>query len=260
MRLYPGLSEELAAEDVYAGLTFPRPDAAGDAPYVAINMVSTLDGKVSVGGKANQIGGGVDRQIMRNIRSKVDAVLVGAGSVRAEEMNLRVTDEQAARRKAEGLPEQPLAVILAGSNELPLWRGIFRSREAQRLAVVAGGAAPESTLREASDLGVDVLRAEGSYLPEPHEVLRLLKERRDVATVLLEGGPTVNGSFLSSGAVDELFLTLSPKIFSSPQAAPPSLALATGTSRPFDARFDLASVHSSPHEGELYLRYLCRRS
>ena len=89
LRLHPAPSEALAAEDVYGDLAFTGLGAAPlGLPSVAINMVCTLDGRVSVDGKASPIGSRVDRLIMRNIRRAVDAVLVGAGTARAEEMNL----------------------------------------------------------------------------------------------------------------------------------------------------------------------------
>lgn len=251
MRLHPAPVLAVAAEEVYADLRFPARSVPDAAPYVAVNMVTTLDGKVSVGGKASPIGSVVDRLIMRNIRCAVDAVLVGAGTVRAEEMNLTVPAELSERRRAAGLSGQPLGVILAGTGELPLERKVFRT-EGQRVFVVAGKATPESTLREASTLGIGILRAK-RRVPDPPEILGLLRERLDVSTVLLEGGPTVNGSFLSAGRVDELFLTLTPKISGSRQDA---LTLVTpGQAEPSTTRFDLESVHSSTAEGELYLRY-----
>lgn len=266
-RLYPRPLEELPAELVHADPKFPgfsRSTNPDEVPYVAINMVSTLDGKVSMGGKASPIGSPVDRRIMSNIRCAVDAVLVGAGTVRAEEMNLTVPEELSAKRKAKGLPEQPLGVILVGSGELPLRRRIFRPegrRRDQRLVIVAGQATPGRTLREASNLGARIVRAQSSGIPEPREILKLLKDLLDVGTVLLEGGPSVNGSFFSSGVVDELFLTLSPKIF--PSSRDTLSLAATHKAEPAITDFDLVSVHSSQKTGELYLRYAkrhCRTS
>lgn len=262
LRLYPGPQKELPAELVHADLEFPglaRPVNPGKVPYVAINMVGTLDGKVSMGGKASPIGSRLDRLIMNNLRCAVDAVLVGAGTVRAEEMNLTVPEGLSEKRNARGLSEQPLGVILAGSGELPLQRRIFRPEEhrrGQRLVIIAGQATPGKTLREASNLGARVFRAQSSGMPEPREVLKLLKDLLNVGTVLLEGGPSVNGSFLSSAVVDELFLTLSPKIFLSSQD---TLSLAASHKPELTITdFDLTSVHSSPKTGELYLRYAKR--
>ena len=256
LRLFPAPAKEIPAEDVYEDLR--SPPASGllrDGSRLAINMVSTLDGKVSVGGKASPIGSVVDRLVMRNIRCAFDAVLVGAGTVRAEEMNLSVPAGLAERRKALGLPEQPLGVVLAGSGELPLERKVFRPRGGQRIVVIAGDATPEPTLKGASALGALVLRAEGSELPAPGEIFRALNENLGVCSVLLEGGPTVNGAFLSAGKVDELFMTLSPKISLSGRDAPP-IALADTAAEPLKTDLQLASVHACAPHGELYLRYL----
>ncbi len=252
-RLHPAPTEELQAEDVYADLT-PGSAVRGDEPYVAINMVSTLNGRVSVGGKASPIGSSLDRRIMRNIRSAFDAVLVGAGTVRAEEMNLSVPDELSEKRKANGLPAQPLGLILAGSDKLPLQRKLFRQRGGQTVVVVAGDDTPQSTIEEAEALGIRVLDTKAPGRPEPVEILRLLKDLLNVRTLLLEGGPTVNGSFLASGKVDELFLTLSPKISLS-TGDESTIAQAQGARSTHPIGFDLASVHSASQEGELYLRY-----
>ena len=247
----------MEAQDVYADLTFPRSEAPGDKPYVAINMVSTLDGRVSVDGKASPIGSGADRLIMRNIRCAADAVLVGAGTVRAEEMNLGVPKALSEKRRANGRGEQPLGVILAGSGGLPFSRKILRSADqGQRIVVIAADSTPEATLLEASALDVGVLRTEDPGLPQPASVLRLLNQRFDTRAVLLEGGPAVNASFLSSGAVEELFLTLSPKIFFS--ATNPLTLASTAEQQPHSTYFDLVSVYASSHEGELYLRYVKR--
>ncbi len=257
LRLYPGPQQQLATEEIHADLAFPKGRRAseGSDPYVVVNMVSTLDGKVSVGGKASPIGSPVDRCVMRNIRCAVDAVLVGAGTVRAEEMNLGVPPALSEKRRANGLPEQPLGVILAGSRELPLERNVF-GFPGQRTAIIAGEATPRTALKRARSRGVFVLRAEGAERPEPAEVLRLLKEHFGVGAVLLEGGPSVNASFLSSGKVDELFVTLSPKISLSREDTLTLSSPANGA--PFATEFDLSSIHSSPKEGELYLRYLSR--
>lgn len=259
LRLYPVPAEETSAEGLYADLVFPGPSPPDRLPHVAINMVMTLDGKVSVGGKASPIGSDADRTVMRNIRCAVDAVLVGAGTVRAEEMNLSVPRELQEKRNANGLPNQPLGVILAGASNLPLDRKVF-SHTTQRVIVIAGATTPDRTLSEASRLGIPTIRTESprAILPEPREVLSLLKAHFGVRNVLLEGGPSVNGAFLASGAVDELFLTLSPKISLSPTDGP--TIASNPVPQPPTKTFDLVSTHAYPPQGELYLRYLRQKT
>ena len=86
MRLLPGPQEEISTEQIYSEIEFPLQSTNDPGlPYVVVNAVSTLDGKTSWRGKSSGIGSTVDRRTMRMIRSKSDAVLVGAGTVRAEE-------------------------------------------------------------------------------------------------------------------------------------------------------------------------------
>ena len=255
LRLYPGAVEELAPEDVYSGLSLPVPDGPHTEPYVAINMVSTLDGKVSVGGKASPIGSPVDRRVMRNIRCAFDAVLVGAGSVRAEEMNLGVPPDLAEKRSRRGRREQPLGVILAGASNLPLHRKLFQNLQVEGvpIVVVAGHSTPKSTLRRASRLGARVLVSDGSDLPEPVQILHMLKENLAVRSLLVEGGPSVNSSFLSANIVDDLFLTLNPKIVTN---AEEHLSISESFShKAATLGLSLSSVHLCPEESEMYLRY-----
>ena len=258
MRLYPGPSEELAVDDVYADLAFPDREGPKGRPCVAINMVSTLDGKASVGGRASPIGSGTDRAIMRNLRCAADAVLVGAGTVRAEELNLCVPQALADKRKSNGRPEQPFGIVLAGSRELPLHRKLFSSEGLTthpNLVVLAGASTPHVTLEHASSLGVRVLKSNLPGHLQPQEILALLTEHLGVNSLLVEGGPTVNASFLSAGAADELFLTLSPKILATAADHPEPSIVAPFSHEAQSLGLNLTSVHCSPGESELYLRY-----
>ena len=253
LRLYPGPSEELAVDDVYADLVFQDREGPKGLPRVAINMVSTLDGKASVGGRASPIGSGTDRAIMRNLRCAVDAVLVGAGTVRAEELNLCVPQALADKRKSNGRPEQPFGIVLAGSRDLPLHRKLFSSNP--NLVVLAGASTPHATLEHASRLGVRVLKSNQPGRLQLQEILALLTEHLGVNSLLVEGGPTVNASFLSAGAADELFLTLSPKILATAADHPEPSIVVPFSHEAQTLGLNLTSVHCSPGESELYLRY-----
>src|SRR5215212_8815849 len=81
LRLFPEPAARLATEDVYGGLSFPTREAR---PYVLINMVCSLDGKASAeDGKSGFIGSPTDRYLMRALRARADAVMIGAGTLRA---------------------------------------------------------------------------------------------------------------------------------------------------------------------------------
>ncbi|MBA3426682.1 MAG: RibD family protein [Rubrobacteraceae bacterium] len=203
LRLYPPPTERVEA--IYADLEFPLESPRRDPsiPYIYINMVSSLDGRVTVNGKAGGIGSQIDRETMRILRSKADAVMVGAGSLRAEKISL--TSEE--RRSPE-----PLAVIVAGAGDLPLEENLLDAEKDRTIILV-----PDFTPRERSN----ILSSRGHIIASPANLsghpdltkaIKLLKRDFQVNTLLVEGGPSLNHSLISDDLADELFLTLSPKL------------------------------------------------
>lgn len=247
LRLYPPPTEPVTA--IYEDLEFPVQSRRGDLskPYVYINMVSSLDGKVAEGGKSGGIGGETDRETMRVLRSKADAVIVGAGALRAEKMSL--TSE--GRRSPE-----PLAVIVSGSGTLPLEENLLGA-ERDRTIIVA----PESISRERRNTlsrhaHVLVSPTGASGRPDLSKTIRLLKHSFRVHTLLVEGGPSLNHSLISNELADEFFLTLSPKLIGGDPGD--TLTPIQGPHFPHPSpQAELLSVHlaGSSRETELFLRY-----
>src|SRR5262249_59348694 len=90
-----------------------------------LNMISTADGRASIGGRTRTIGGPADRELFHGLRAVVDAVMVGAGTLRAERYGRIIRDHRRRRlRREQGLTEEPLACVvsdsLALSPEIPL--------------------------------------------------------------------------------------------------------------------------------------------
>jgi len=227
---------------------------------VLINMVASLDGKASVGGKAGAIGSQTDRTLMRFLRARADAVMIGAGTLRAEKLRLDVPEDLADVRASRGLEPQPLAVLVTTSGDVPLetnfvgsWAKILlivASPEIpkERLASLSSHASVELVTRETpttpADTGIDLGRA-----------LEALKERYGVEVLLVEGGPALNHSLVSLGLADQLFLTLAPKIVGG--EGPSGLSVVEGPLlTPNDIELKLLSIHL--FEDELFLRYALR--
>lgn len=254
LRLFPEPAARLSVEEVYADLDLP-PGEPG-RPYTVINAVGTLDGRGAVGGKSTPIGSEVDHRLMRNIRANVDAVLVGAGTLRSEDLTLTVDESLTQRRREHGLKEQPLSIILTRSGDISANREIFRTSEEGNALVFAGAQANRRNLAKLSELATIRTITETSA-PEPEKVLETLAKEFGVRRLLVEGGPSVNCTFLESRLVDEVFLTLAPKI-----AGGDSRSLVQGAPLPQDATSspNLVSIYLSDYS-ELYLRYrLTRRS
>jgi riboflavin biosynthesis pyrimidine reductase len=182
----------------------PRERAPADRPFVYLNFVSTVDGRAARDGRTNALGSEADLELLLELRVLSDAVLIGTGTLRAEGYDRLVRGEpRRARRVANGLAEDPLAVVLTRRFDVPWEAGLFQAPE-QRVLVYTGaeGSAPDLPA------AVEVIRLTD---PRPAAALADLRER-GVRALLCEGGPTLFGALLADGGVDELFLTLSPLI------------------------------------------------
>src|SRR5215212_841910 len=94
--------------------------APADRPYLALNMVATLDGRIAIDGRSGPIGNEADREIFHGLRTQVDAVMVGAGTVLTERYGRMIkNDELRARRVNEGLSADPIACVVSARLNLP---------------------------------------------------------------------------------------------------------------------------------------------
>ena len=233
-------------EEAYADLDLPPGEAR--RPYTVINAVGTLDGRGAVAGKSTPIGSESDHCLMRNIRASVDAVLVGAGTLRSEDLTLCVDETLAKRRRQRGLEEQPLPIILSASGDIPGDRKVFLTNGESKVLIFTGSHADRRQLAKLSDVAT-VRTAAAIDAVEPKKILETLVNEFGVRRLLVEGGPTVNHSFLEARLVDELFLTLAPKIVGGDIRA-----LVEGEPLPQHATsHSLVSVYIS--DSEIYLRY-----
>ena len=184
--------------------------APADRPYLVLNMVASLDGKAALEGRTRNLGGEADRRIFHNLRTQVDAVLVGAGTARTERYGRAVKSEELrSKREEEGLEPDPLMVIVSGRLNLPAHLPVLQD-EASRVLIAT-----------AAEHRLEGVRADVEYLRTGDDLRLLLahlRESRGVRSVLCEGGPTLNSHLLAAGAVDELFLCLSPKLVGGAEA------------------------------------------
>lgn len=203
MRLLHPELKETSPEELASGLSLGEL-APAERPYLALNMVSTLDGKATIDWRTRGLSSELDRRLFHHLRTQVDAVMVGAGTVRVERYGRIVKSEELReKRRAEGLEPDPLAVIVSARLDLPADLPILNEPE-QRVIIATGS---DATLE---GLGGQVEYARtGDDLPL---LMARLREDHGVRSVLCEGGPTLNSHLLAAGLVDELFLTLNPKL------------------------------------------------
>jgi 2,5-diamino-6-(ribosylamino)-4(3H)-pyrimidinone 5'-phosphate reductase len=245
LRLFPLPGAERPADAVYADLAWPA--APAGRPYVALNMVSTLDGRAAVAGRAAGIGTPTDRLLMRQLRAQADAVMVGAGTLRAEALTPTVPESYTAARRARGQTSQPLGVLVSNSGRLPLARRYFERIDFGRVLITsaAGAAAVEPAI--AANLRLIVAGETAVDLPT---ALATLRAELGVRWLLCEGGPTLNHGLLSAGLVDELFVTLAPKLVG---GGGPTIVEGEAFSPDTPGGLRLLALHADGDE--LYLRY-----
>jgi riboflavin biosynthesis pyrimidine reductase len=209
-------------EAVHGPLRLP---SRTDRPTTLANFVTTLDGIVSLG-IPGQAGGGPisgenphDRMLMGLLRAVADAVVVGAGTLRAVPHHLWTAahvfpDLAPAYRELRaslGKTGPPLNVIVTAGGELDLGRRVFASGEVPVLLVTTRRGA-ERLRREEVPPSVRIAPVPGAGEIGAAAILEAVSRVRPSAVVLVEGGPQLLGGFLAAGALDELFLTLAPQI------------------------------------------------
>ncbi|MFL5272908.1 MAG: dihydrofolate reductase family protein [Anaeromyxobacteraceae bacterium] len=252
-RLLP-LPSELAA--LYGALRLPaRPDRA----HVYTNFVSSVDGVVVLDpprGTGGDISGRDphDRAVMALLRAAADAVVIGAGTLRAEPKHLWTADRLAgeyadacrALRAALGKAPQPLQLVVTASGDLDLGLRVFGGEAPVLVATTPTGAARlrarSSALRVAvaGERGVDLRTA------------RAAAGLGAGTAVLCECGPTLHAEFLAQRAVDELFLTVAPSLVGRPRDVT-AFGLVEGRLLGTDHRGTLVSARR--RASMLFLRY-----
>ena len=220
----------------------PAERAPDDRPFVFVNMVATADGRAAHEGRTEALGAEADLELLLELRALADAVLIGTGTVRAEGYARLVgSPERRARRQAAGLAEDPLAVMISRSFDIPWEAGLFQAPE-QPVLVYAG---PDATDPPATAAPVEVVRLDD---PTPTAALADLRAR-GVRALLCEGGPRLLRALVADGLADELFLTIAPLLTG--DAAEPSIL--AGAKLPHAAELEL--LWTLRAESELFLRY-----
>jgi 5-amino-6-(5-phosphoribosylamino)uracil reductase len=187
----------------------------GERPYVLLSAAMSIDGYLDdTSDQRLLLSNDEDFDRVDDVRAGVDAILVGAGTIRADNPRLLVrSPARRAARLARGLPESPVKVTLTRSGELDPRSRFFTAGDGEKLVYVA-----ESSLEPArSPLGgVATVVAAGDPLELP-AVLEDLHER-GVRRLMVEGGGRVHTEFLTAGLADELQLVVAPLLVGDPEA------------------------------------------
>ncbi len=225
-----------------------------DRPFVYMNMAMTADGKVtSAAREYPSFTSRRDRVNMDRLRAEADAILVGAGTLRADDPPLHVRDpEMRAYRRSLGKPDGLLNVLVSAGLAVDPESGFFRAGGAAGRIVATVDEAPAERVR-ALEAHAEVWRL-GRGAVDIRELLRRLRAR-GVERLLVEGGGETNWAFVRDDLLDELHVTVAPALLGG--RAAPTLVEGDGLAMAEQRRLALVSVER--HEDEIYLRYAVRR-
>lgn len=218
----------------------PWEEAREERPLVAMNFVATVDGRATIEGRSGPIGSETDTAMLAGLRTRFDAVMIGAGTMRVERYGRLVAKQETRdRRRRDGLSPEPLMVLVSGRLDLP-WDAPLFTGGGEVLIFTSSDTEPPPTAAP-----IEIVRHEGAV--NLTEALRFLREQRGVRALLSEGGPHLHEQMQADGLVDDLFLTIAPKL--SGGEAPRILE------GPLPGVAELELVWLLEEGGELFARY-----
>lgn len=208
----------------YAGIAFP---SLGERPYVVLNMVSTLDGKIVSGERTESVldlGSTVDHAVMDRLEKANDMVLIGASTYRANPPTWN--------------PHTEWRAVATSSGDLNFETAYFAKGSGAILSPTRPVHLPEQ------------IQHVPFNIDQPEEALQALK-KLGINRLLLMGGGEINAVFFHHHLVDEFFLTLAPKVKLGRET--PTLGEGEPLSRSEILNYRLVEHHAIGDE--LFLRY-----
>jgi 2,5-diamino-6-(ribosylamino)-4(3H)-pyrimidinone 5'-phosphate reductase len=219
-------------------------------PFVYINMAMTVDGKItSAAREYPKFTSGYDRKNMDLLRARADAILVGAGTIRADNPTLCLRcPGMREYRNSLGKPKGPMKVLVTAGAGIGTDYRFFSEDDGGDIIVATTEEVPENMLAPFRGKA-EVLKIGQGKVDLP----RLLGElkRRGVEKLLAEGGGETNWRLIDDDLVDELFITIAPSLLGGRDA--PTVVEGAGVSMERQIRLRLLDMR---REGdEIYCRY-----
>lgn len=179
----------------------------GDRPWVAVNMVSSVDGGTAFRGGATALTDPDDQALFRAFRAVCDVVLVGASTVRAEDYGpVTLSAEAEDGRRQAGRSRVPRLAVVTGSLRLDPDARLFS--DPSKPPIILTGTGSDATQRREFETSAEVVVGPGEELDLAWAIDWLAGQ--GYGRILCEGGPTVNGQLLAADLVDEFNLSHSP--------------------------------------------------
>lgn len=179
-------------------------------PHISLIMAVSLDGKISTrDGAGPRFASEADGTRLREVRSHADAILVGAGTIIADNPTFTEHGKFRELRLERGLAPNPIKVVVSGSGSVPETARMFQPNGAPALVFTTERIPPSclASLQEVAEV-----HCVGESTVNFRRVVEILGEAYQVKQLLIEGGGQVNFDLFRAGLIDEVYLTLCPKI------------------------------------------------
>jgi riboflavin-specific deaminase-like protein len=210
-------------------------------PFVSINMAMTADGKIASANRAiRSFSSRRDQEHLLELRTGADAVMCGARTLDSDKVNLSPGGPKYRRmRIRRGLAEYNLRIIVSGTGTIDPHAAIFKDRSSP-IILFTTRRAPKRRLAALQRL-VDEIHICGDERIDFVRSLAWLRKRWKVRRLLCEGGGELNAALFAAGLVNELNLTVCPKVFGG-RAAPTIADGFIGSSLAAATRLRLKSI------------------
>jgi 2,5-diamino-6-(ribosylamino)-4(3H)-pyrimidinone 5'-phosphate reductase len=197
----------------------PPPQKTGQKlPFIFLNMAMTADGKIATANRAvASFGSARDLEHLYELRATADAVMCGARTVEASGTILGNGGNNFRRQRTQrGLADHPLRIIVSGSGSMDINAKIFKEGTAP-IVILTSRRTSAKRLAELRAVASEV-KICGAKAVDLRAAVRWLREKWRVKRLLCEGGAELNDALFRAGLVDEINLTICPKIFGGRQA------------------------------------------
>jgi len=221
-----------------------------ERPFVYVNMAMSADGKItSVRREEPRFTSPRDKKMMDKLRAEADALLIGAGTLRADNPRQDVRDpEMREYRRSLGKPEWLLNVLVTASASVDPASRLFDPEHAAGVVVATVEDAPPDRLRRLGEVAEIWTLGRGRV---DVDLLLARLKARGVLRLLVEGGGELNWSFVERDAIDEIYITVAPAIFGGHDAPTP----VEGSGLDMAGRRRLRLVSADVVDGEIFCRY-----
>lgn len=189
-------------------------------PHVFVNLAMSADGKLSTKERRQvRISGDADFRRVDQIKAQCDAIMVGIGTVLADDPSLTVKDAGLKKERVEsGRDENPFRIVIDSRARTPVDAAILHKGPGRRIIAVAGSADPAKTALLSQYADIQVCGDERVDLSSFFEYLGTL----GIRSLMVEGGGTLISSLFAEGLVDELYTCIGNMIIGGADAPTPA--------------------------------------